>query len=576
MTALRRRSQAPARGPHLALLAVAAVAAASDAAADSANGAAGPADAGSETCAAAGGPGCAAAAPVENNASAVGAAASEERALSVLEQVRQKQKEVHERIKKNALDMKSIWEMCDLKMREAFIAGIGSKASYYKLKVTDCLQTFVSALQMLQMLARTQSKAEPKEAAGEGEAEAKDLAEEEEDEDDNYEEIPFWRFFQYATVSSQRLLMFSEGSPRRFESGSKFLVEVLKNKTWCNDEERQHRLLAHTVRGAPQSCSSAYADLLLNMWLAACDSPRSCPPTGSGQVRDIEKQWEASQKLPHPFEWATAKRLHIQLPGIRAKPHWLCEDLPAETCSWVRELEAAASDIDAELTAYLNSKNGGDPEESGINNGGHLNEHIAWRIPRSAPEAKCCAEEEKNVQKEAGQPAAPKLLWPRWASAPLQIRGKWDEELCGAEGQRDAPFAKTCGLLRGRPELDVRNYAYHWQGSGDHLLENVSEPVLMVHLYRVDPGTWLRPHFGTHGRILISLGLSGVEGVPGSDADCCFPTMRVGGEERRWRKGEALIFDDAFVHDVTVPPRAPPRHVLTVAIVHPDLMRKPA
>ena len=55
------------------------------------------------------------------------------------------------------------------------------------------------------------------------------------------------------------------------------------------------------------------------------------------------------------------------------------------------------------------------------------------------------------------------------------------------------------------------------------------------------PGTRIQPHSGYQGRFLrCHLGLS----VP--DGDC---GLRVGGETRAWREGEALVLDDRVEHE---------------------------
>jgi len=54
------------------------------------------------------------------------------------------------------------------------------------------------------------------------------------------------------------------------------------------------------------------------------------------------------------------------------------------------------------------------------------------------------------------------------------------------------------------------------------------------------PGTHLLPHRGvTNARAVSHLPLI----VP---SDC---TLRVGGEERQWREGQTLVFDDTYEHE---------------------------
>lgn len=55
------------------------------------------------------------------------------------------------------------------------------------------------------------------------------------------------------------------------------------------------------------------------------------------------------------------------------------------------------------------------------------------------------------------------------------------------------------------------------------------------------PGTRIRPHAGYPGEFLrLHLGLA----VPGGDCG-----LRVAGETRRWREGEALVLDDRVEHE---------------------------
>merc|ERR1712232_1008115 len=111
---------------------------------------------------------------------------------------------------------------------------------------------------------------------------------EEEDEDD-FQELPFWRYFQYATVSAQRLLMFSGGKVQRMDTGVKFLKEVLANTTHCHNGTKQHAFVAHIAKAAAQSCVTAYADLLLMMKLL------HGPNATEEQREDLQRQWSASQ-----------------------------------------------------------------------------------------------------------------------------------------------------------------------------------------------------------------------------------------------------------------------------------------
>merc|ERR1719271_2414806 len=103
----------------------------------------------------------------------------------------------------------------------------------------------------------------------------------------------------------------------------------------------------------------------------------------------------------------------------------------------------------------------------------------------------------------------------------------------------------------------------------------MTRPQMFATIYRLVPGTWLRPHYGMSGRLVISLGLEGTEEATGSGKDGCSSRraqLRVGGKIRKWKPGQSLIFDDAFEHDVQLPAGAPVRYVLMFKILHPELM----
>lgn len=102
----------------------------------------------------------------------------------------------------------------------------------------------------------------------------------------------------------------------------------------------------------------------------------------------------------------------------------------------------------------------------------------------------------------------------------------------------------------------------------------MARPQMFATIYRLVPGTWLRPHYGMSGRLVISLGLSGIEKAAGSSSSCSSrrAQLRVGGRTKQWTPGQSLIFDDAFEHDVQLPAGAPVRYVLMFKILHPELM----
>ena len=80
------------------------------------------------------------------------------------------------------------------------------------------------------------------------------------------------------------------------------------------------------------------------------------------------------------------------------------------------------------------------------------------------------------------------------------------------------------------------------------------------------PGQHVRAHTGpVNERVVISLGLAG-------DFDAA--ELRVANATRKWGRGEAIVFDDSFEHEVRVGNVSgmPPRAVLILHVLHPQLM----
>merc|ERR1712129_59710 len=129
----------------------------------------------------------------------------------------------------------------------------------------------------------------------------------------------------------------------------------------------------------------------------------------------------------------------------------------------------------------------------------------------------------------------------------------WQEKSCNSY------FPITCGLLRSRPELDPASFRWPPGVSTESVQKGRNPPVLMVNIYQALPNSTIFAHFGTHSRLVASLGLKTPPGV----------VLRVGGEERSWEAGKWMLFDDSFEHEV-VHRGTEPRYVLAVAMLHPD------
>ena len=91
--------------------------------------------------------------------------------------------------------------------------------------------------------------------------------------------------------------------------------------------------------------------------------------------------------------------------------------------------------------------------------------------------------------------------------------------------------------------------------------------VLRAGFSAIEPGTWIKPHYGmTNSKLKLHLGVT----VP---PDCA--RMRVGKNTKQWVQGEVLIFDDSFEHEVHNDCKQD-RVVFQLVLSHPDLQSDPA
>lgn len=105
-------------------------------------------------------------------------------------------------------------------------------------------------------------------------------------------------------------------------------------------------------------------------------------------------------------------------------------------------------------------------------------------------------------------------------------RARWDAFFFYRDGQRHADNAtqapRTSAALESLPLVRIREHA----------------PEICFSI--LAPGTHIKPHHGvTNARIVVHLPLVVPEGC----------TLTVGGDEREWREGQALAFDDTFLHE---------------------------
>eukprot|EP00435_Cladocopium_sp_Y103_P038425 s2736_g10.t1 len=182
----------------------------------------------------------------------------------------------------------------------------------------------------------------------------------------------------------------------------------------------------------------------------------------------------------------------------------------------------------------------------------------AWWEPRDLPLAKALEENVSEIRAElqgllakGGQmvldPAYPRLTSVGdWDVIRLYHDKCWDPAAVAL-----AP--KTTELLRDRlPGLsNGLPYIHH----------NTEE----VCFFRMTPGTRISMHSGgCNARINLSLGLLG----------CSDSFIQVAGEERQWRDGELLAFDDSCDHSARHDGEED-RWVLLVGVMHPDLVQHP-
>lgn len=172
-------------------------------------------------------------------------------------------------------------------------------------------------------------------------------------------------------------------------------------------------------------------------------------------------------------------------------------------------LEADAAAIGLEMMALLRKRAAGDAEE-----------HIAWYI---------------DHERIARKPS-------RWLRRHVDCR----------DGVAVAAPRTCAAINRGLRWY----YAAPNRGSLVHLPEVFYQKAQFSILL---PGAHVRPHTGpTNERLVISLGLVGTDTA----------TLRVGNRTRSWRRGEALMFDDSFEHEVVVPPKSRARAVVIVHFKH--------
>ncbi len=128
---------------------------------------------------------------------------------------------------------------------------------------------------------------------------------------------------------------------------------------------------------------------------------------------------------------------------------------------------------------------------------------------------------------------------------PIARSGNWDVFMLFERGRRNEENCARCPVTTRIVESQ----------------RTVRAPGGLIYFSRLAPRTRVAPHTGpTNLRLRLHLGLD----IP---PEC---GLRVGGESRRWRTGECVVFDDSFEHEVWNDADRE-RTVLIVDLWHPDL-----
>lgn len=312
----------------------------------------------------------------------------------------------------------------------------------------------------------------------------------------------------FAKIAGKRLITYSEGMRERLLEAISYLERGVYDEERCGAKE-QHKSIPYSEGENSDSCVYAAAWLLMALKMV------------NASEASLQKAYDFSQKVPpFPLIYTDAWNVHVQFPDIRHQAVWKMEDAG----QWLEDVEKRWVEIRDELFQYT-SKLAAD--------------RAAW--PHK-PQSEHLAD-----------------AYATWNSVDLlSDTTAWNEEICGK-------LPIICGLIRKQPQLQIENFEWPESLKPDVQKHKLKKPVLMANFYQAMPGSHIRPHFGTHGRLIASLGLKIPPGV----------SIRVGGEHREWQEGKFLIFDDAYEHEVWHH-GTEPRYVLALAILHPDVYKRPA
>jgi hypothetical protein len=231
---------------------------------------------------------------------------------------------------------------------------------------------------------------------------------------------------------------------------------------------------------------------------------------------------EYNQPRPSARQFLDPSHPHRQLPGVRAQAWWEESELHLD---FLTPLRSHYLLIKEEVLASLRSSLWGPYLDIRLSTNNNWDPHTSWD------------------------------------SIPLYGNGQWDQNHCNY-------FPVTCSLLKEherelRPLFDRSNY--HRLVGQARLEQDYSEiPTLGIKFYKVWPGSWIKPHMGSPGRLVHSLGLV----VPTDPPS----TVTVGNVTKDWIEGQFHHFDDSFVHSVDNSHPTETRIVLAFVGIHPDLL----
>ncbi|KAL6065512.1 Aspartate beta-hydroxylase domain-containing protein 2 [Balamuthia mandrillaris] len=230
----------------------------------------------------------------------------------------------------------------------------------------------------------------------------------------------------------------------------------------------------------------------------------------------------ACRKTPPQGKHPQQQPSYLLFPGLKAKPWWEREELEGP----VKALEGAYEEIKEECMAVVREM-----EEQG--------EGLDRKGKEEEEEPTMAYLQRRQAQRDDGTLKDP-FVRPSylWGCFWLWKDGERIEPNC-------AKCPKTVAVVESlRPAL----------------MDGF--PQCHVYFSLLEPGAWIRPHYGPANlRLRAHLGLV----VPPKD---CY--VEVAGEARSWKEGQCILFDDSFEHQVRHQGEGY-RIVLIVDLWHPEL-----